>query len=54
VIDRKDGKLVEKHKISEQKQFYIHYKFRSSPAVVGGWVYVGSTDGCLYAFQGKE
>jgi hypothetical protein len=54
VLNARSGKIIEQHKISGASQDVDHNIFHSSPAVVGGWVYVGSTDGCLYAFQGKE
>lgn len=54
VLQKQNGKIIEQHKISGASQDVDHNIFHSSPAVVDGWVYVGSTDGCLYAFQGKE
>ena len=54
ILDGKTGKLIDKHLISKNIKVLEFFKFRSSPAIVEGWVYVGSVDGCLYAFQGQE
>lgn len=54
VLDANTGRTIERYLISETQIYQYASVFRSSPAVVNGWVYVGSTDGCLYAFQGKE
>lgn len=59
VLKAETGHIIDSYKLSKQWNglqgySYTHFEFRSSPVVVDGWVYVGSTDSCLYAFQGKE
>lgn len=55
VLDTKTGKIIQQYDLSKASdEDYHNNAFCSTPAVVDGWVYVGSMDSCMYAFQGQE
>ena len=54
ILDAKTGKILEQEQLSKPKNGRLYNQYYNTPAVVDGWVYVGSVDSCFYAFQGQE